>query len=162
MAVRHMETITPQAWLNSTAELTSFNGILRTFWMRDEKGDWVGIVLKSTKLDVVYQSDCATEELKQDFIDRFWNDRFLFGAPWIKYAVLQNPADPQSWDLVIKMNHGVYDGTLFRIFDDQWEAIRQQQPLPLYGEFREFAFANFNNGKQETLGYWTENVASKT
>lgn len=40
-----------------------------------------------------------------------------------------------SCEVVIKMDHGLYDGTLLRVFDDQFRAFRHDQPSPVFIPF---------------------------
>ncbi|KJZ77826.1 hypothetical protein HIM_03003 [Hirsutella minnesotensis 3608] len=159
MAVRAMETIEPAEWFKSTKQLAEIHDILRTSWVQDEDGTWVGVVLRSSELLVQYH-DCENDEEKQAFIDGFWKDRFSFGAPFIKFAVIKDPAS-RKWDLVIKMDHAVYDGTLFRIFDEHWEALRSNRPLPRHGEFRDFAFHSYSTDNEPTLEYWKNMMKGK-
>lgn len=165
MAVRPMAHVSPEDWLACTSKLTAENDILRSCWTRDTErgnGAWAGVVLKTTQLDVTYTT-VADEEEKKAFISKFWDTRFVFGTPFIKYAVLRsatNP-DPNAWDLVIKMDHAVYDGTLFRIFDDQWTEMRQGSAVPEHGKFKDFAFASYGEDKTQVLNYWRKVMKDK-
>ncbi|PHH92656.1 hypothetical protein CDD83_6260 [Cordyceps sp. RAO-2017] len=153
-----METMKPEDWIRSTTELAAVHDILRTSWVRDDDNNWVGVVLRSSSLQVQYKS--VGIEDKQAFIDAFWSSRFEFGTPFIKFAVLRD-TESDRWDLLVKMDHAVYDGTLFRIFDQHWEALRSNLPLPRHGEFRDFAFQSYSNDNGPSLEYWRDMMKDK-
>jgi hypothetical protein len=158
-----MAHISPEDWLARTSKLTAENDILRTCWTRDDESSWAGVVLKTTQLDVTYTA-VNNDDDEKIFISRFWDERFVFGSPFIKYAVLRSSdpsSDPNTWDLVIKMDHAVYDGTLFRIFDDQWTEMRRGQAVPDHGSFRDFAFASYGEDKTQVLDYWRQTMEGK-
>ncbi|KAL7786731.1 hypothetical protein V8C37DRAFT_419449 [Trichoderma ceciliae] len=158
--VRRMPTdVNQEDWINSTTSLTQVNDILRTTWLQVSPGDWVGVVLRSSRLDLV-QMTCETDEEASQFIESFWEARFEFGRPFVRYALLTYKDN--SWDLVIKMDHAVYDGTLLRVFDDHYGAILRSQPVPQHVEFREFAQHIFQTNKSADLEYWAKNMAGKT
>ncbi|KAB2573445.1 Nonribosomal peptide synthetase 3 [Lasiodiplodia theobromae] len=159
MAVRRMPaTMSPQTWVDATTKLTEVNDILRTSWLQVSGSEWVGIVLKSSQLDVTI-TDVADEASATAIIEDFWSTRFTFGKPMIKYAILRYP--DQTFDLAIKLNHAVYDGTLLRIFDDHFAAILSNTPLPPYEQFKDFAFHIYQSDKQASLAYWKQTMAGK-
>lgn len=150
--VRRMPAdIHPDAWIDATTKLTEVNDILRTSWLQVSPEDWVGVVMRSSQLDLERPKLDSEEEVSR-FIERFWEDRFEFGRPFIKYAVITHK--DSSWDLVIKMDHAVYDGTLLRVFDDHFGALLRNEPLPPRVEFRDFAQHVFQEDKDSSLEYW--------
>lgn len=158
MAVRRFpSTTSPETWINATMRLTEINDILRTSWLQVSDSDWVGVVLKSSELAVTY-ADVADETAATTILEAFWDQRFTFGSPFIKYAVLRHP--DSSFDLAIKMNHAVYDGTLFRIFDDHFAAILTNAPIPAHTPFKSFAFHIYQSDKPTSLAYWKTALAA--
>ncbi|KAF5254009.1 hypothetical protein FANTH_1191 [Fusarium anthophilum] len=150
--VRRMTgVIEPDAWVKATTKLTEANDILRTTWLEASPGNWVGVVLRDAQLDITTVALDSDEEVSQ-FLEDFWRTRFEFGRPFIKYAVITH--GDSSWDLVIKMDHAVYDGTLLRVFDQHFENILQGKPLPPCVEFRDFAQHVFEQDKSKALEYW--------
>jgi condensation domain-containing protein len=151
--VRRMSPkVDQEQWIAATTMLTKVNDILRTSWLwslDDEK--WVGLVLRSSKLDLI-KVNCRDEKEATAIIEATWNRKFVFGEPFITYAMLTYLDG--SWDLVIKMNHAVYDGTLLRIFDDHFAAILRKQEVPQHTEFRDFAFHIFESDKADSVSYW--------
>ncbi|KAL8347227.1 hypothetical protein RB601_003247 [Gaeumannomyces tritici] len=159
--VRHMPAELGQdAWVQATTALSQVNDILRTTWIQagDALDDWVGLVLRSPRLDVA-RAACETDEDVTRFTEEFWESRFTFGKPFIKYAQLARPDG--SWVLVIKMDHAVYDGTLLRVFDDHFAAIVNGEPVPRHGEFRTFAEHMLQADKKGDLAYWARSMAGK-
>ena len=127
--------------------------------MRSSETEWVGVVLRSSKLDLrIIQ--CANDEERSTIVEAFWDERFVFGEHFVKYAILLHPDD--TWELIIKMNHAAYDGTLLRIFDDHFAAIVQGKPIPAHGEFRDFAYHAHRSDKEQSLRFWKEKLHGKT
>ncbi|KAF4497413.1 non-ribosomal peptide synthetase [Fusarium agapanthi] len=150
--VRRMTgVIEPDAWIKATTKLTEANDILRTTWLEASPGNWVGVVLREAQLNITTVSLDLDEEVSH-FLEEFWRTRFEFGRPFIKYAIITH--GDSSWDLVIKMDHAVYDGTLLRVFDQHFENILQGKPLPPRAEFRDFAQHVFEQDKSKALEYW--------
>jgi hypothetical protein len=159
MAVRKMpESASYQDWIHNTSRLTEINDILRTTWLRTAEAQWVGVVMKHAGLDVPI-IPCDSEEKQSEIIEEFWSERFQFGKPFVKYAILLH--SDNSWEVAIKMNHAAYDGTLLRTFDDHFAAIRQGTPIPSHGEFKDFANFIFQSDKDESLRFWAEIMKDK-
>ncbi|CAG8059418.1 hypothetical protein PENNAL_c0003G08185 [Penicillium nalgiovense] len=159
MAVRKMpESANYRDWIHNTSRLTEINDILRTSWLRTSEAQWVGVVMKHSSLDVPI-IPCDSEEEQSKIVEEFWNERFQFGKPFIKYAILLH--SDNSWDVAIKMNHAAYDGTLLRTFDDHFAAIRRGTPIPSHGEFKDFADFIFRSDKDESLRFWAETMKDK-
>jgi hypothetical protein len=89
-------------------------------------------------------------------VEAFWEDKFVFGNPFIKYAILEH-SDGQ-WETVIKMNHAAYDGTLLRIFDEHFASILKGTPIPPHGQFKNFATHIFRSDRESTLRFWKETM----
>ncbi|KAF5543764.1 non-ribosomal peptide synthetase [Fusarium phyllophilum] len=152
--VRHMTgVIEPDAWIKATTQLTEANDILRTTWLEDSPGNWVGVVLRDTEPNITAVALVSDEEVSE-FLEDFWRTRFEFGRPFVKYAIITH--GDSSWDLVIKMDHAVYDGTLLRVFDQHFENILQGKTLPPRAEFRDFTQHVFEQDKSKALEYWKD------
>ncbi|UQC76767.1 uncharacterized protein CLUP02_18282 [Colletotrichum lupini] len=150
--VRRMTAdVDPDTWIEATTRLTELNEILRTTWIDIPEAGWVGVVLHGSELNVT-KVTLDSESESSSFIEEFWQTRFEFGRPFIKYAVIIH--SDASWDLVIKMDHAVYDGTLLRVFDDHFGAILRGESVPPPVEFRDFSQHVFVEDKTASLGYW--------
>ncbi|KAF4344409.1 non-ribosomal peptide synthetase [Fusarium beomiforme] len=156
--VRRMNgVIEPDTWIKATTQLTESNDILRTTWLEDSPGNWVGVVLRDAQLNITTVA-LDSEDKMSNFLEDFWGTRFEFGRPFIKYAIITH--SDSSWDLVIKMDHAVYDGTLLRVFDQDFENILHGKPVPSRVEFREFAQHVFEQDKATALEYWKNKFAN--
>ncbi|KAB5560112.1 hypothetical protein GE09DRAFT_1030878 [Coniochaeta sp. 2T2.1] len=149
-----------EKWLSATRALTAANDILRTTWLQASPGEWVGCVLPSTSpLDVV-KFPCRDQADATVVAERIWTERFAFPSPFIRYAILTYPSG--EWDVLIKMDHAVYDGTLFRIFDAHFAAIIAGKPIPPHTSFKDFAFWAHNQApKSAALSHWTVTLKDK-
>ncbi len=96
----------------------------------------------------------SSEEEKTKLILELRNGRFQFGKPAVQYLVLQSQID-QSRTLCIKVDHGSYDGTLLRIFDDQFKAIVDGRPAPSIYPFKHYIDWLHHESREEHLNYWT-------
>ncbi|KAL5358058.1 hypothetical protein BJX96DRAFT_173097 [Aspergillus floccosus] len=160
MASRRMSKETRyEDWIENTTRLAEINDILRTSWMRSSETEWAGVVLRSSTLDVQV-IPCASDEERTTIVEAFWEERFAFGKPFVKYAILQHLDN--TWELIIKMNHAAYDGTLLRIFDDHFGAIVQGKPVPVHGEFKDFASHIHRSIKDQSLQFWRQSLQGKT
>jgi aryl carrier-like protein len=101
-------------WQQLAMELTQRNDILRSMWM-DIRGEWLQIVLKGSPIDVAVV-ECAGKQEVKDVVRRSWESRFEVGAgkPFIRYRLLVDQASGTR-DLLIKIHHAMYDGTLLRM-----------------------------------------------
>lgn len=68
----------------------------------------------------------TTESQKISYMENLLASTFSFSKPNIKYQLLHSLIDG-SRNLCIKVDHRSYDGTLLRIFDDQFTAIAAGQ-----------------------------------
>lgn len=81
---------------------------------------------------------------------------FTFGKPGVKYRLLQSLLDG-SRTLCIKMEHGSYDGTLLRIFDEQFTAIAGDEPdLRPVHPFKQFINWTHSADRNTALQFWTK------
>ena len=159
-AVRHMPPgIDPNGWVKATAKLSEINDILRTTWLPVSTNDWVGVVLRDPQMNVTTVALDSTSETSQ-FLEDFWASRFEFGRPFIKYAIITH--HDSSWDLVIKMDHAVYDGTSLRVFDSHFEAILRGESIPARVEFKEFAQHCFEEDKEMAIQFWKGRMAEES
>jgi hypothetical protein len=159
MAVRRMsDSFDVEKWVEATTKLTEVDDILRSSWLRASDSQWYGVVLSRTVPTVTF-AHCEDEEQKALFIEAFWDERFIFGTPFIKFAVLTYPDG--ACDVVMKMNHAVYDGTLLRILDDHFAAICQGLPVPAHGQFRDFALNVYRSDRNSSRAFWHKALAGK-
>lgn len=145
-------------WLGAVRHLTQQNDVLRSTFAK-VAGKWVGAVLASAEPWVDY-FDCDKSE-KASIVEVIWNQRFIFGMPFVRYALVRYPDGTR--DLIIKMDHGLWDGTLFRIFDGQFKEIAsgQQPPTIPKTSSSDFVMHHFNVDKTESLNHWKAIVDSR-
>lgn len=141
-------------WIKTAERLTETNDILRTTFARVGK-TWIGVVLKSSviTLDFIEISDDIE---KAKALNKIWKSDFVFGKPFVRYAILSRPDG--SKDLVTKMDHGLYDGTLLRIFAAHFRELQHGRPAPEHTPFRDFAFHHWNSDKEAALKFWSNNM----
>ncbi|KAK3307740.1 uncharacterized protein B0T15DRAFT_572053 [Chaetomium strumarium] len=150
-------------WIDLTRELTRANQILRAMYMKQDDADplsWVQIILKEPVVDLAV-IDChhADAEAKNRLIAAHWEQRFAIGRPFVRYLVLRY-ADG-AMDLVTKLDHAMYDGTLLRIFDDQFSALRDGRPFPVSPTpFKAFVeHTNQPHLRAPMLAFWKSTLA---
>lgn len=165
MAIRPLpESANINAWIKAATELTRLNAILRTFFVQsnaasEERGkdpQWAGVVLKSPEINIS-SHDCPTAEERESVIENIWRTPFPAGKPWIQYAVL-NLADGKR-EVLVRLDHALYDGTLFRLFDEQFVAIQHGNKLPEREDFKCFAMHMWRTDKKEALDFWADYMA---
>jgi len=81
------------------------------------------------------------------------DSHFEFGMPTVKYLVLCSQLD-QSRTLCVKIDHATYDGTLLRIFDEQFLALAAGSPLPEIIEFKNYINWHQSEDRQKHISYW--------
>ncbi|KAK0660103.1 hypothetical protein QBC41DRAFT_43565 [Cercophora samala] len=145
-------------WVDLTRQLTQANQILRAMYMKQDDADplsWVQIILKKPVLDLELV-DCpsADGEEKDKLVRNHWEQRFSIGRPFVRYLILRYPDG--TMDLVTKLDHAMYDGTLLRIFDDQFAALRDGLPMPVSPtSFKRFAeYTNLPRLREPMLDFW--------
>ncbi|KAJ5250086.1 hypothetical protein N7489_000496 [Penicillium chrysogenum] len=140
-------------WIDLTKKLAETNEILRTTFTQFQ-GKWYGVVLNDpTPVLEVY--DVTDEAEKKQVLDMIWKDRFTFGNPFIRYTVLRYPNGEHQ--IVTKLDHGLYDGTLLRVFDAHFQAYQRGEEVEKFTSFKEFAFHIWQiNQTRPTLDFWTQ------
>ncbi|KAI0517458.1 hypothetical protein F5B22DRAFT_603044 [Xylaria bambusicola] len=143
-------------WKDVTRNLTAANQILRAFYFQADPNDatsWYQITLKEPVLNWE-EKRYSTEEEKTKLITELRFGRFEFGKPAVNYLVLTSQID-QSRTLCIKVDHGSYDGTLLRIFDDQFKAFVNGSAAPSIYPFKHYIDWLHHEDREEHLSYWT-------
>ncbi|KAH7370850.1 hypothetical protein BKA65DRAFT_386635 [Rhexocercosporidium sp. MPI-PUGE-AT-0058] len=150
-------------WVETTLRLTEVNDILRTTWLQVSNTEWVGVVLKHSNLQVTFNNWNTAEE-RERIISRVRDTRFSFGKPFIRYDFLRNTSEHNdvSWEVVVKVDHAVYDGTLLRIFQDHFSAIQSGVSLPPHEKFKDFTSFIWKENKGSSLSFWKEFMKDKT
>jgi amino acid adenylation domain-containing protein len=140
-------------WIDLTKKLAETNEILRTTFTQFQ-GKWYGVVLNDpTPVLEVY--NITDEAEKKQVLDMIWKDRFTFGKPFIRYAVLRYPNGEHQ--IATKLDHGLYDGTLLRVFDAHFQAYQRDEEVEKFTSFKEFAFHIWQiNQTRPTLDFWTQ------
>ncbi|KAH6658496.1 hypothetical protein BKA67DRAFT_591458 [Truncatella angustata] len=150
-------------WIDLTRKLTAANQILRAMYMKQVDADqlsWVQVILKEPVLDLEIV-ECSSENEKDNLVRRHWDQHFEIGKPFVRYLVLRY--EDGTIDLCTKLDHAMYDGTLLRVFDDQFTALRQGTELPKSVPFK--AFIEYNSQKDERgrmLSFWRDHLANNT
>ncbi|KAJ5689313.1 hypothetical protein N7462_003705 [Penicillium macrosclerotiorum] len=143
-----------ERWIDLTTKLTKENQILRAMYLRQDEHDplsWVQVILKDPILDLTI-IQCHTEAEKITRIQAHWDELFKLGKPFVRYLILQY--DDGALDLCIKLDHAMYDGTLLRIFDDQFAALREGRSPPQSTPFKDFVAYSQHNGGGRTASFW--------
>ncbi|PGH05141.1 hypothetical protein AJ79_06889 [Helicocarpus griseus UAMH5409] len=145
-----------QRWLELVRQLTANNAILRSMFIKSarhmEPPKWVQVILKEPILDLetIYY-DTAAE--RDQIIDSLWDGRFKVGKPFIQYRILRSNED-NTLHLYIKMDHAMYDGTLLRIFDDQFTTMARNEPPPQPTQFTELINYHSTSNIPKMLDFW--------
>ncbi|KAH8651945.1 nonribosomal peptide synthase side [Tricladium varicosporioides] len=151
-----------ELWKQVTTQLTAKNQILRTMYYQANRNDdssWHQVILREPVLDYEYIF-YITEAEKAQYIDDLRDSLFAFGKPNIKYRVLHSLEDG-SRTLCIKVDHGSYDGTLLRIFDDQFKAIAHGgTEIPLINPFKQFIDWACSGDRSKALQYWKNSLGT--
>ncbi|OTA99739.1 hypothetical protein M426DRAFT_16133 [Hypoxylon sp. CI-4A] len=145
-------------WLDLTRQLTAENQILRAMYLKQDESDplsWVQVIHKKPVLDLAV-IDCPDENEKSALIRGHWDRKFSIGRPFVRYLILKHPDG--SMDICTKLDHAMYDGTLLRIFDDQFAALRDGQPMPPKTPFKEFVDHIQKQNRTKMLDFWKENL----
>ncbi|GIC87449.1 putative nonribosomal peptide synthase [Aspergillus udagawae] len=156
MAVRTLpDDLDFDRWIYLTTQLTKNNQILRALYLQTDTQNpqtLVQVVLKHPVLNLAYRS-YRTEEQKQSILEAEWQTPFDPAKPFVRYTLLENSEGTR--DLVINLHHSSYDGTLLHIFDDQFQALNQNQPIQRPTPFKDFITHFLGTPKQPQLDYWT-------
>ncbi|KKZ65561.1 hypothetical protein EMCG_08634 [[Emmonsia] crescens] len=143
-------------WLDLVRMLTARNAILRAMFVKSVKNEeppkWVQVILKDAVLDL--ETICYdTSKERERIIDALWDGRFEVGKPFIQYRILRSTEDG-TLDLYIKMDHAMYDGTLLRIFDDQFISMAKNEEPPEPTEFTELIRYCSTSDTEKMLKFW--------
>ncbi|EDP52231.1 hypothetical protein EMGR_001523 [Emarellia grisea] len=156
MAVRTLpDDLDFDRWIYLTTQLTKTNQILRALYLQTDAENpqtLVQVVLKHPVLNLAYRS-YRTEEEKQSILEAEWQRPFDPAKPFVRYTLLEDSQGTRS--LVINLHHSSYDGTLLHIFDDQFQALHQNQPIQQPTPFKDFITHFLRTPKQPQLDYWT-------
>ncbi|KAJ5917883.1 Nonribosomal peptide synthetases (NRPS) [Penicillium verhagenii] len=140
-------------WIDLATKLTETNDILRTTFVKHE-GKWYGVVLPDPTPAVEFYDVNSAEERMQ-ILDSIWSEKFAFGKPFIRYVILRLPDGEHQ--VVSKLDHGLYDGTLLRVFDAHFQKYQRSEPLEEFTSFKEFAFHVWTiNQMRQTLTFWQQ------
>lgn len=140
-----------EAWLNLAERLAETNSILRTTFMQHQH-TWYGIVLKDSRPNATWV-EVSGDAQRREVVDSVWNSRFVFGQPFLSYTFMRHANG--THEVIVKMDHGLYDGTLLRVLDDHFRAIQHNQPIPPFTPFRDFADHLFSTQTSQAVQYWT-------
>jgi amino acid adenylation domain-containing protein len=142
-------------WIDLTTKLTAMNQSLRAMFVETGEGpakSWVQAILKKPILDLQFV-DCSTNAERQTYIDNLWQGPFQLGKPFVQYRILTTMEDGTR-DLCIKLDHAMYDGTLFRIFDEQFTAMAKGLMPPKPTEFKDFVQYCQSANREGMLEFW--------
>lgn len=142
----------PRQWIDLVRQLTTTNEILRTTFTRCH-GNWYGVVLRDATPVVEIYEDVSNEQ-RQQIIKSLDDYRFVFGKPFIRYAILH--LSTGETEIVTKLDHGLYDGTLLRIFGEHFQAYQDNVPVDRFTSFKDFAFHIWQMDKSRTLSFWKQ------
>jgi amino acid adenylation domain-containing protein len=135
--------------------LTKMNDILRTTFGKVD-GKWYGLVLHEHKVSFEHRF-VATRAQRDEEVGRIYLSDFEFGEPFIRYAVIHQP---DCRELVIKMDHGIYDGTLLKILARQARDMQRKEVEASSAPFKNLAFYHINDLRGERMAALA-NLASK-
>ncbi|KAF7596857.1 hypothetical protein BBP40_012457 [Aspergillus hancockii] len=153
MTVRKVgEDFDAMQWVDLVRRLTETNDILRTTFTRSE-GKWYGVVLCDAT-PVVKLYDGISDEQRQPILENIRSSQFVFGKPFIQYAILR--LSTGETQIVTKLDHGLYDGTLLRIFGEHFEAYQRGVALDRFTPFRDFAMHIWQMDKAPMRAFWTQ------
>ncbi|KAL4916112.1 hypothetical protein BDW62DRAFT_202950 [Aspergillus aurantiobrunneus] len=156
-------------WKEVTRRLTAANPILRSFYYQADEAAWYQarkslyvlnpVVLRAPMLDWEERT-YGSEEEKTGHVAELRDGQFEFGKPAVKYLLLRSQLDA-SRTLCIKVDHASYDGTLLRIFDEQFQAMASgDDTIPVPVPFKDYIDWVQREDRQEHLNYWSALLAS--
>ncbi|KAL1615419.1 NRPS [Neofusicoccum ribis] len=143
-------------YLNLLNQLTHTNDVLRTTFTSVAPCGWLGVVFRDIVLDFSFQR-CTRDE-RAHIIDSIAKYRFRFGAPFIRYVLLEYPDGTR--DIIIKAHHALWDGTSLRILDKAIISIQETGQPPANTQFKDFALAEWRSNKQVSISFWKRLTAS--
>lgn len=149
-----------QRWTKLVTDLTARNQILRATFLNVQSPEgqkWVQAIFKDPVLDldtIFYR----TEKEKWHIIDALWESSFTVHKPAVQYRILKSSLDG-SLDIYIKVDHGTYDGTLLRIFDEQFVAMAKGLQPPMVTEFHQLIHLYATSPAQKIQNFWISLLA---
>lgn len=150
-------------WIDLTTRLTAANQILRAMFAETKEGSktiWAQVILKKPVLDLQF-IDCPNNAERQAYVDNLWQGAFKLGKPFVQYRILKSMEDG-SQDLCIKLDHAMYDGTLFRIFDEQFTSMAKGIMPPKPTEFKNLVQYCRSANRKEMLEFWINLLHGKS
>lgn len=103
-----------------------------------------------------------TEAEKVQYMKDLRDSLFSFAKPNIKYRILHS-LENGNRTICIKVDHGSYDGTLLRIFDDQFKALaRVDTEIPPVNSFKRFVDWTQIGNHSSALDYWKKSLDTYT
>nr|POF21863.1 nonribosomal peptide synthetase 7 [Quercus suber] len=149
-------------WTETAKKLTARNQIMRASYIKadvENDSSWYQVILKDPILDYE-EYTYSTDEEKLQYILDLRDSLFALGTPNIRYRVLHSSSGSMR-TLCIKVDHGSYDGTLLRIFDEQFKAIARGGPdLPPINSFKNFIDWSATVDIKPALKYWKNSLES--
>jgi len=144
-------------WKELATRLTAANQILRAMFVCVEettRNHWIQVIIKEPVLDLetIYY-DTADE--RQQIIDYQWDRSFQIGKPFVQYRILVSRVDA-TCDLYIKLDHGMYDGTLLRILDEQFCAMAKNESPPMSTNFSDLIRYHSTCNHENMLSFWSK------
>lgn len=146
------KTTNVHEWIHTAEKLAEVNDILRTTFFRYRE-EWFGVVLLDPT-PVVHLEDAPNAEARTEILEMLWQHRFVTGQPFLRYVFMR--MSDGSYEVVIKMDHGLYDGTLLRVFDDHFKAFQRGKSVPEFTSFNDFAIHIWSSDKRNALDFWAE------
>ncbi|KOC15777.1 putative NRPS-like enzyme [Aspergillus flavus AF70] len=118
--------------------------------------EWYGVVLRDGTPMVEIYDNVNNNEQRNQIIKSLDQHRFVFGQPFIRYAILH--LSTGKTEIVTKLDRGLYDGTLLRIFGEHFEAYQRNSALERFTSFKVFAFHIWQMDKSRTLSFWKQSA----
>lgn len=143
----------PRQWIDLVRQLTMTKEILRTTFTRCHR-KWYGVVLHDANPAVEIYENVSDEKKNQIIKTLDHHHCFVFGRPFIRYAILH--LSTGETEIVTRLDHGLYDETLLRIFAEHFEAYQDNVPLERFTAFKDFAFHIWQMDKSRTLSFWKQ------
>ncbi|PYH85564.1 hypothetical protein BO82DRAFT_422390 [Aspergillus uvarum CBS 121591] len=143
----------PLQWLAMAQRLPETNDILRTTFL-EPHDQWYGVVLPHASPIVKFYDASGAEE-RTHILDAIWQQLFEFGKPFIHSGMIRM-ADGEM-QAVIKLDHGLYDGTLLRVFDAHCQKYQRDEPVDPITSCQDFVLHIWQrNQTQLTLAFWQQ------
>ncbi|KAB8221905.1 hypothetical protein BDV33DRAFT_201906 [Aspergillus novoparasiticus] len=145
----------PKQWIDLVRQLTRTDDILRTTFTNCQ-GRWYSVVLQDVTPMVEIYDNVSDNEQRNQIIKSLGRHRFVFGLPFIRYAILR--LSTGETEFITKLDHGLYDVTLLRIFGEHFEDYQRNSALERFTSFKDFAFHIWQMDKSRTLSFWKESA----